>query len=260
MQSRPNGPECLGGASGKQRPDIVIRHPGGLPVATETEFTPARSVEQEAIARPGKTVDSEPVEGALAAGILDRPIGSQAVQGEAICNARFEFCLYSSGADAVAGWPRGGLAYGNAKQPGQDGKERSPVGDPPGESGRPAAGADPRRRGHAAEAPDAAARHVRDMACTPASGGQRSDRAQPLCWKAVPRRQYHFEYSCRIRGVVQDHDSFRSSLQLEQENRSMASVNLTVARSGVFRPGRSAHGIRDAKLKGFSVQVLLGCE
>ena len=32
------------------RPDIVIRHPGGLPVVVETEFTPARTVEADACA------------------------------------------------------------------------------------------------------------------------------------------------------------------------------------------------------------------
>ena len=29
-------------------PDIIVRHPGGLPVAVETEYTPAYTVEQDA--------------------------------------------------------------------------------------------------------------------------------------------------------------------------------------------------------------------
>ena len=141
MRSRPNGSGCLGGASGKQRPDIAIRRPVGLPAVIETGFTPARNVEQEAIDRLGETVDGQPVEGALAAGILGLPIGRQAAQGEAISNARFEFCLYSPGAEAVAGCPRKGLVPGSVEQPGRDGGKRSPVGDPPDESGGPAAGA-----------------------------------------------------------------------------------------------------------------------
>ena len=37
-----------------QRPDIVIRPPGGIPVVLETEFEPARSVEEDARKRSRK--------------------------------------------------------------------------------------------------------------------------------------------------------------------------------------------------------------
>ena len=37
-----------------QRPDIVIRPPGGIPVVLETEFEPARSVEEDARKRLGQ--------------------------------------------------------------------------------------------------------------------------------------------------------------------------------------------------------------
>ena len=38
------------------RPDILIQHPGGLPVVIETEYHPAREVEQDAIDRLGEAV------------------------------------------------------------------------------------------------------------------------------------------------------------------------------------------------------------
>ena len=38
---------------GALRPDVVVLHPGGLPVVVETEFEPARTVERDAIARLG---------------------------------------------------------------------------------------------------------------------------------------------------------------------------------------------------------------
>ena len=38
------------------RPDILIQHPGGLPVVIETEYQPAREVEQDAIDRLGEAV------------------------------------------------------------------------------------------------------------------------------------------------------------------------------------------------------------
>ena len=43
------------GAAGL-RPDIIVRHPGGLPVAVETEYTPAQTVEQDARQRLGKAL------------------------------------------------------------------------------------------------------------------------------------------------------------------------------------------------------------
>ena len=42
--------------SASLRPDIVIHHPGGLPVAVETEFAPAQTVEEDARERLGKTL------------------------------------------------------------------------------------------------------------------------------------------------------------------------------------------------------------
>ena len=50
------------------RPDIIVRHPGGLPVAVETEYTPAHTVEADARERLGKTLQAtgDSIEQALA--------------------------------------------------------------------------------------------------------------------------------------------------------------------------------------------------
>ena len=98
----------LGGRSRGRRPDIVIRHPGGLPVVVETEFLPAASVEREAEERLGESIGGHPVEGALAVRIPDRLAGRQDdLEGE-IGRARFEYCLLSSGKATVMRWPREG--------------------------------------------------------------------------------------------------------------------------------------------------------
>ena len=39
-----------------KRPDIVIHPPGGIPVVLETEFEPARSIEEDARARLGQVL------------------------------------------------------------------------------------------------------------------------------------------------------------------------------------------------------------
>ena len=54
--------------SASLRPDIVILHHGGLPVAVETEFAPAQTVEEDARERLGKTLSQtgDRIEQALA--------------------------------------------------------------------------------------------------------------------------------------------------------------------------------------------------
>ena len=51
-----------------QRPDILIQHPGGLPVVIETEYQPAREVERDASGRLGAVVAAtgEAIEQAVA--------------------------------------------------------------------------------------------------------------------------------------------------------------------------------------------------
>lgn len=49
------------------QPDIIVRHPGGAPVVIETEYEPARTVEEDAKSRLGKTLESgELLEAAIA--------------------------------------------------------------------------------------------------------------------------------------------------------------------------------------------------
>ena len=42
-----------------KRPDIIVNHPGGLPVAIESEFDPARTVEADARSRLGKSLSAD---------------------------------------------------------------------------------------------------------------------------------------------------------------------------------------------------------
>ena len=104
------------GAPGLQ-PDIIVRHPGGLPVAVETEYTPAHTVEQDARERLGKTLrqTGDSIEQALAARIPDALAGaSQADLEEEIEKARLEFCIFSGDPEnpdrfPETGWLDGGV-------------------------------------------------------------------------------------------------------------------------------------------------------
>ena len=107
----------LGGtAAVRLRPDIVVRHPGGLPVVVETEFAPARTVEAEAEARFGQTINGLEVEGVLAVRIPVRLAGLQTELGTAIANERFEFCLLTRSGPSVERWPRRGWLSGGVDQ------------------------------------------------------------------------------------------------------------------------------------------------
>ena len=83
------------GAPGLQ-PDIIIRHPGGLPVAVETEYTPAHTVEQDARQRLGKTLrqTGDNIEQAIAVRIPNTLAKiSQNDLEAAIERAILEFCI-----------------------------------------------------------------------------------------------------------------------------------------------------------------------
>ena len=80
------------------KPDIVIRHPGGLPVIMETEYSPAQTVEEDARARLGRRLrgDSRPIEQSIA---LRIPKSLAAVNQHnlkpSIGATRMEFCVFS---------------------------------------------------------------------------------------------------------------------------------------------------------------------
>ncbi len=98
----------------RKRPDIVIRHPGAAPVVVETEFAPARDVEQEATSRLGETIKGKRVEGVLAVRApRELAHADQSRLGEAIGGAGFEYCLFSDWDAKPIRWPdQGWLAGG----------------------------------------------------------------------------------------------------------------------------------------------------
>ena len=97
------------------RPDLIVRHPGGLPVAVETEYTPAHTVEQDARQRLGKTLlqTGESIEQALAVRIpITLASTNQNDLEEEIERAELEFCIFSGGPETPDRWPATGWLDG----------------------------------------------------------------------------------------------------------------------------------------------------
>ena len=100
-----------------RRPDIVVRPANSLPVIVETEFEPARSVEEDARKRLGQTfAGGGPVEQVVAVQIPARaarvPQEDLAVR---IAEMEFRYCVFTGAAPEIARWPergwlRGGMA------------------------------------------------------------------------------------------------------------------------------------------------------
>ena len=101
-------------AAGLQ-PDIIVRHPGGLPVAIETEFTPAYTVEQDAQQRLGKTLrqTGDSIEQAVAVRI-PRALASVSQNNleTEIERTELEFCILSGDPDNPDRWPETGWLQG----------------------------------------------------------------------------------------------------------------------------------------------------
>ncbi len=97
-----------------RRPDVVVLHPGGLPVIVETEFEPARGVEQDAIRRLGETLaaSGRAVEQALALRIPEalRQGGGDIAAG--IEGACFRYCVFTGTAQRPERWPQEGWIAG----------------------------------------------------------------------------------------------------------------------------------------------------
>ena len=104
------------GRARRRRPDIVVRHPGGLPVIVETEFSPARSVEDDARSRLGELVGTNLVEGVLAVRIPVDLARHQTSLETAIGRARFDWCLFAAAGTLVDRWPREGWLSGSIDQ------------------------------------------------------------------------------------------------------------------------------------------------
>ena len=98
------------------RPDIIVRHPGGLPVSVETEYTPARTVEDDARERLGKTLQEtgDSIEQALAVRIPKALASANQNDLEAeIEKATLEFCILSGDPESPRRWPATGWLDGN---------------------------------------------------------------------------------------------------------------------------------------------------
>ena len=101
---------------GGGQPDLIVRNPLGAPVVLETEYVPARTVEQDAIARLGRElVDSGyAVEQCIA---LRAPNALQKTPqpdlDTAAAAAKYEYCLFTR-TDLIGHvrWPRHGWLTG----------------------------------------------------------------------------------------------------------------------------------------------------
>ena len=99
-----------------ERPDILIRPAGGVPVVIETEFEPARNVEDEAKARLGKHLqyNGDQIEQTIAVRIpqeLSRTPQSDLKRQIEV--AEFRYCTFSlQEANAIARWPAAGWLTG----------------------------------------------------------------------------------------------------------------------------------------------------
>ena len=98
-----------------KRPDILIQHPGGLPVVIETEYMPARGVEQDARARLGATVAAtgEAIEQAVALRVPLHLRGvNQSRLPERVAQTEFDYCVFTEGAESPVRWPESGWLTG----------------------------------------------------------------------------------------------------------------------------------------------------
>ena len=98
-----------------RRPDVVIRHPGGLTVIVETEFEPAHTVERDARGRLGAIVEDtgDAVEQAIAVRVPAALRGcEQSRLPERIAATSFDYCAFLEGDDAPIRWPASGWLHG----------------------------------------------------------------------------------------------------------------------------------------------------
>ena len=96
-------------------PDILVRHPVGLPVALETEFEPAHSLELDARDRLRHRVgrDGEAIEQTIAVRVPAELREGQQDLAERIWRARFSYCVYFAPAVDPLRWPRTGWLEGS---------------------------------------------------------------------------------------------------------------------------------------------------
>ena len=109
--------EPLGFFRGSGKPDLTVMEPGGVPVLIETEFAPARTVENDAKSRLGRDVRNldRHVDQVIALRAPAKLRGTpQPELRETVGQAHFEYCVWSS---AEAGnhsrWPTSGWLKGD---------------------------------------------------------------------------------------------------------------------------------------------------
>ena len=96
------------------RPDILVQAPDAQPVAVETEYAPAATVENDARARLGKTpmTSADPIEQAVAVRIPNALRQGQADLAERIAVADFDYCVFSGDPASPERWPETGWLVG----------------------------------------------------------------------------------------------------------------------------------------------------
>ena len=96
------------------RPDILVRPPNAQPVVVETEYAPARTVEQDACARLGLVTGStaDPIEQTIAVRVPTALRQGQADMPGRIVTAEFEYCIFSGEPSSPDRWPTTGWLTG----------------------------------------------------------------------------------------------------------------------------------------------------
>ena len=96
------------------RPDILVMPPNAQPVAVETEYTPAATVEDDAKIRLGLTPldTADSIEQAIAVRIPDSLRRDQAELTARIAAANFDYCVFSGDPSSPVRWPERGWLTG----------------------------------------------------------------------------------------------------------------------------------------------------
>ena len=102
---------------GGGRPDVVLRNPRGSVVVVETEYSPARTVEQDAVSRLGRNLSGSgvPIEQCIAVRVPDslKTVPQHDLDAQS-AEATYEFCLYTEPADdGPLRWPANGWISGS---------------------------------------------------------------------------------------------------------------------------------------------------
>ena len=102
----------------RARPDLLVHVPDSQPVAIETEYDPASTVEDDAKARLGKTpsMSADSIEQAIAVRIPESLRQNQADLAERIAVAEFGYCVFSGDPAAPNRWPEAGWLTGGIDQ------------------------------------------------------------------------------------------------------------------------------------------------